>query len=195
MILVIMGVTGSGKTTIGTLLASRMGWQFAEGDAYHSKENVAKMHAGIPLTDEDREPWLRALHEVLLGWYKAGKSGVLACSALRQKYRDVLAEGIPRSEISFVLLEAPKSVLMERLSHRPGHFMNPALLDSQLATLEMPSDALRVSVVQPPAQAVEQILNQIKQSQEQQQRSEQQSSEQQGSGQQIEARQSQSTGS
>jgi hypothetical protein len=112
----------------------------------------------------------------------------------------VLAEGIPRSEISFVLLEAPKSVLMERLSHRPGHFMNPALLDSQLATLEMPSDALRVSVVQPPAQAVEQILNQIKQSQEQQQRSEQQSSEQQsseqqGSGQQIEARQSQSTGS
>jgi gluconokinase len=178
MILVLMGVTGSGKTTIGTLLASRMGWEFAEGDAYHSKENIAKMQAGIPLTDEDREPWLRALHEVLLGWYKAGKSGVLACSALRQKYRDVLAEGIPRSEIRFVLLEAPKEVLMERLSHRPGHFMNPALLDSQLATLEMPSDAIRISAVQPPAQAVEQILNEIKRSQEQE-RSEQQTSAQQ----------------
>ncbi len=162
MIAVLMGVTASGKTTIGTLLASREGWEYAEGDDYHSKENVAKMHAGIPLTDADREPWLRALHQVLLGWHNSGKSGVLACSALKQSYRDVLAEGIPADEIRFVLLEAPKAVLIERLHHRPGHFMNPSLLDSQLATLEIPSDALRVSVVQPPASAVEQIMNELK---------------------------------
>jgi gluconokinase len=168
MILVLMGVTGSGKTTIGRLLASRMAWEYAEGDDYHSKENVAKMHAGIPLTDEDRMPWLRVLHQVLLDWYKSGKSGVLACSALKQAYRDVLAEGIPPSDIRFVLLEAPKEVLLERLKHRADHFMNPALLDSQLATLEVPSDALRVSAVQSPEDAVQQILDELKDSIERQ---------------------------
>jgi gluconokinase len=168
MIVVLMGVTGSGKTTIGRLLASRMGWEFAEGDDYHSKDNVAKMHAGIPLTDEDRVPWLRALHQVLLDWHKSGKSGVLACSALKQAYRDVLAEGIPPSDIRFVLLKAPKEVLLERLKHRADHFMNPALLDSQLATLEIPSDALRVSAVQPPEDAVQQILDELKDSTERQ---------------------------
>lgn len=168
MILVIMGVTGSGKTTIGTLLASREGWEYAEGDAYHSPQNIAKMHAGIPLTDEDRAPWLEALHQVLLGWHNGGKSGVLACSALKQSYRDVLAEAIPPDHIRFVLLEAPEEVLLERLKHRPGHFMNPLLLDSQFATLEIPSDALRVSVVQPPSDAVEQIMDEVKDSKEQQ---------------------------
>jgi gluconokinase len=168
MIVILMGVTGSGKTTIGRLLASRMGWEFAEGDDYHSKENVAKMHAGIPLTDEDRMPWLQALHQVLLDWYKSGKSGVLACSALKQAYRDVLAKGIPPNDIRFVLLEAPKEVLVERLKQRADHFMNPALLDSQLATLEVPSDALRVSAVQPPEDAVQQILDELKDSIERQ---------------------------
>jgi gluconokinase len=168
MIVILMGVTGSGKTTIGRLLASRMGWEFAEGDDYHSKGNVAKMHAGIPLTDEDRMPWLQSLHQVLLDWYKSGKSGVLACSALKHAYRDVLAEGIPPSDIRFVLLEAPKEVLVERLKQRADHFMNPALLDSQLATLEMPSDALRVSAVQAPEDAVQQILDELEDSIERQ---------------------------
>ncbi|MGI8770428.1 MAG: gluconokinase [Acidobacteriaceae bacterium] len=164
MIAVIMGVTGSGKTTIGTLLASREGWEYAEGDDYHSKENVARMHAGIPLTDADRAPWLRTLHRVLLGWYNSGKGGVLACSALKQTYRELLQGSIPASDLRFVLLEVPKDVLAERMKHRAGHFMNPSLLDSQLATLEIPSDALRVSAVQPPEDAVEEIVNELKDS-------------------------------
>src|SRR5271168_4803722 len=90
MIVILMGVTGTGKTTIGTLLSQRTGWQYAEGDNYHSEANKAKMHAGIPLTDEDRAPWLAVLHELLHGWYQKGESGILACSALKQSYRDTL---------------------------------------------------------------------------------------------------------
>ena len=96
------------------------------------------MHAGIPLTDADRAPWLATLHEVLLGWYRSGTSGVLACSALRQAYRDELSAGIPSAELRFVLLEVPKDVLQERMAERKNHYMSPALLDSQIATLEMP---------------------------------------------------------
>lgn len=162
MILILMGVTGSGKTTIGTLLASETGWEYAEGDDYHSPENVAKMHAGIPLTDEDRAPWLSALHQVLLGWYNSGKSGIMACSALKQSYRDTLRDSIPPADLRFVLLEAPEPVLQDRLAHRTGHYMNPILLQSQIDTLEIPSDALRVSVVQQPADAVHQILDALK---------------------------------
>jgi gluconokinase len=153
-----MGVSGAGKTTVGTLLASQMGWQYAEGDDYHSDANKAKMHAGIPLTDEDRWPWLRTLHEILVGWYTSGRSGVLACSALKQSYRDLLRDGIPDTDLRFVLLEAPEPVLEERLRQRHGHYMNPGLLESQIETLEVPSDALHISVVQPPEQAVRQIL-------------------------------------
>ncbi len=157
-----MGVTGSGKTTIGTLLASETGWEYAEGDDYHSPENRAKMHAGIPLTDEDRAPWLAALHGVLLGWHNSGKSGVMACSALKQAYRDALRDGIPPAELRFVLLEAPRAVLEERLAHRSGHYMNPDLLQSQIDTLEIPADALHVSAVQTPREAVDQILDAVK---------------------------------
>lgn len=158
MILVLMGVTASGKTTIGTRLAAAEHWQYAEGDDYHSAANKAKMHAGIPLTDEDREPWLESLHQVLLGWYRSGTSGVLACSALKQAYRDTLSVGIPKTELHFVLLEVEKSVLAERLAGRKGHYMSPALLDSQLATLEMPRDAIRVDAERPPDEVVGEIL-------------------------------------
>ncbi len=162
MILILMGVTGSGKTTVGTLLASENGWEYAEGDDYHSAENVRKMHDGIPLTDEDRGPWLVRLHEVLLGWYQSGKSGVMACSALRQKYRDLLQGGIPPIDLHFVLLEAPEAVLQARVNARIGHYMNPVLLQSQLDTLEIPSDAIRVSVTQPPSESARQIIDQVK---------------------------------
>jgi gluconokinase len=158
MILVLMGVTASGKTTIGTKLATAEHWQYAEGDDYHSEANKAKMHAGIPLTDADRAPWLATLHEVLLGWYRSGTSGVMACSALRQSYRDELAEGISPADLRFVLLEVPKEVLQERLAERKNHYMSPALLDSQIATLETPKDAIRVAGDRPPDEVVSEIM-------------------------------------
>jgi gluconokinase len=162
VILVLMGVTGSGKTTIGRKLAAAEHWVFAEGDDYHSEANKAKMHAGIPLTDADRAPWLATLHEVLLGWYRSGTSGVLACSALRQAYRDELSKGIPSTELRFVLLEVPKDVLQERMAERKGHYMSPALLDSQIATLEMPKDAIRVAGDLPPDQVVQEIMDALR---------------------------------
>ena len=162
MILVLMGVTGSGKTTIGTKLAVAKHWEYAEGDDYHSEANKAKMHAGIPLTDADRAPWLATLHEVLLGWHRSGSSGVMACSALRQAYRDELSAGIPSAELHFVLLEVPKDVLEHRMAERKGHYMSPALLDSQIATLEMPRDAIRVLADLPPDQVVQEIITAIR---------------------------------
>ena len=157
MILVLMGVTASGKTTVGTRLAALEGWQYAEGDDYHSDANKAKMHAGIPLTDEDRGPWLDSLHEVLLGWQRSRQSGVLACSALKQQYRDRLAEGIPSAALRFVLLEVPAA--------RQGHYMSPSLLESQLATLEEPRDAIRVAADRDPDQVVRTIVDMVHASQ------------------------------
>jgi gluconokinase len=162
MILVLMGVTGSGKTTIGTKLAAAEHWEYAEGDDYHSEANKAKMHAGIPLTDEDRAPWLADLHEVLLGWHRSGKSGVLACSALRQAYRDELSKDIPSTVLRFVLLEVPKEVLEQRLKERKNHYMSPALLNSQIATLETPRDAIRVPGDRPPDEVVREIMDAIR---------------------------------
>jgi gluconokinase len=158
MIVVLMGVTASGKTTIGTKLAALEHWEYAEGDDYHSDANKAKMHAGIPLTDADRAPWLASLHEVLLGWHRGGMSGVLACSALRQAYRDKLSAGILGAELRFVLLEVPREVLEQRMVERKGHYMSPALLESQIATLEMPRDAIRVAGDLPPDAVVQEIM-------------------------------------
>src|ERR1700744_5685060 len=130
MILILMGVTGSGKTTIGRKLAAAEHWEYAEGDDFHSEANRAKMHAGIPLTDEDRAPWLASLHGVLAGWHGAGKSGILTCSALKQAYRDALVGGLSPEAWRFVLLQVPVAELKRRLEHRAGHYMNPNLLQS-----------------------------------------------------------------
>ena len=135
-ILIVMGVSGSGKSYLGERLADATGWPFAEGDDFHSEANKAKMHAGIPLTDEDRRPWLDALHDLLEGWHKASTSGILSCSSLKAAYRQRLDDSLP--EVRFVWLDIPRAVLVERLSHRKGHFMPLELLDSQLATLEPP---------------------------------------------------------
>jgi gluconokinase len=161
MIVVLMGVSGSGKTTIGTLLARRTGTVFADADDYHPASNKEKMRAGIPLNDDDRQPWLEVLNGLLRGWSQAGEGGVLACSALKQKYRETLASGISPKSITFVWLDGDKELLSERLALRHHEYMNSKLLDSQFATLEAPSDALRVVNDLTPEQVVEEILQHI----------------------------------
>ena len=161
MIVVLMGVSGSGKTTIGTLLAQRTGTIFADADDYHPQSNKDKMRAGIPLNDEDRQPWLEILNGLLRGWNQSGDGGVLACSALKEKYRQTLENGIPSNAISFVWLDPSKKVLEERLATRHHAYMNPNLLDSQIATLEPPTDALRMADDGTPDQVVDQILQHV----------------------------------
>jgi gluconokinase len=158
MIVVLMGVSGSGKTTIGTLLAQRTGTVFADADDYHPAANKEKMRAGIPLNDEDREPWLEILNGLLRGWFQSGEGGVLACSALKEKYRQTLESGIPAGAITFVWLDPSKELLTERMAARHHEFMNPKLLDSQFATLEPPKEALRIENDSAPAEVVDQIL-------------------------------------
>lgn len=161
MIVILMGVTASGKSTIATELVRLTKWSFAEADDYHSAANKAKMHAGLPLNDADRAPWLASLHGVIVDWVNKGQNGIMTCSALKQAYRDVLTSGLPEGACRFVLLEAPFGVLEERIRHRPGHFMNPDLLQSQIDTLEQPKDALRVKATGPPAEVAQNILDQL----------------------------------
>ncbi|MFT4112094.1 gluconokinase [Silvibacterium sp.] len=158
MIVILMGVMGTGKTTVAKELQAVTGWEYAEGDDYHSEANKAKMRSGIPLTDEDRWPWLDSLHSVLKGWEDAGKSGILTCSALKQAYRDRLVNALPAGSWRFVSLDVPREELVRRLSSRKGHYMNPGLLDSQLATLEDPKDALRVDATGAEPEIAERVL-------------------------------------
>jgi gluconokinase len=159
MIVILMGVTGSGKTTVGMALAAQLRWIFVDGDDFHSAENKSKMHAGIPLTDQDRAPWLAALHTQISIWAAENPpaDAILACSALKQQYRDTLTSGIDPNMLRVVWLEGPATTIQDRLTHRSGHFMSPTLLSSQMATLEIPANALRVSI----DQIVPQILQQI----------------------------------
>lgn len=161
MIVILMGVTASGKSTIAAELVRLTGWKFAEADDYHSEANKRKMHAGIPLNDQDRAPWLASLHHVILEWIRDRQNGIMTCSALKQAYRDILTQGISDGACRFVLLEAPVAVLEQRLESRKGHYMNPDLLQSQLDTLEQPGDAIRVEATGSPAVVAQNILNQL----------------------------------
>jgi gluconokinase len=161
MIVVLMGVSGSGKTTIGMLLAERMQTVFADADSYHSGLNRAKMAAGHALNDEDRQPWLETLNELLRGWFGDGRGGVLACSALKEAYRKTLVSGMPVGSVRFVFLDGSKELIAERLAERKDHYMNPKLLDSQLATLEPPRDALRVVNDRAPEDVVDEIVKNL----------------------------------
>lgn len=161
MIVVVMGVSGSGKTTIGKLLADRMGWIFADADDYFSAASKQKMASGRPLTDEDRAPWLETLNGLLKGWDQAGSNGVLACSALKSKYHETLEAGIPLTHIQFIFLDVPKELIAKRLALRKHEYMNPMLLDSQLATLERPTDAFRIVNDRPPEEIVEHLLENV----------------------------------
>ncbi len=162
MIVVLMGVTGSGKTTIGTALAERTGAQFADADDFHPAANKAKMAAGHALTDEDRQPWLETLNRMLQGWFKAGTKGVLACSALKESYRTTLAQSMPAGAVEFVHLDGSKEMIAARLTERHHEFMNPKLLESQLQTLEAPDDAVRVCNDRTPAEVVDEVITKLK---------------------------------
>jgi carbohydrate kinase (thermoresistant glucokinase family) len=157
MIVLLMGVSGSGKTTIGICLAERMGWTFADADDYFPRLLKQKMASGVALTDDDRWPWLRLLNRLLRKWDREQTNGVLACSALKEIYHDVLKSGIA-TRLEFVFLDGPKELIAERLAERKHEYMNPKLLDSQLATLETPDDAFRIVNDRPPEKIVDQIV-------------------------------------
>lgn len=144
MIVVVMGVTGAGKTTVGRPLAESVGAEFIDADDYHPAGNVAKMRAGTPLTDADRAPWLERLNAVLREHDAGGRSVVLACSALKAAYREALLEALPAARL--VHLRGAKDLIAARLAARRGHYMDPALLQSQFAVLEAPAEAIVVDV-------------------------------------------------
>lgn len=135
--LIVMGVSGSGKSTIGEALAERLGWNFEDGDRFHPADNVAKMSAGHALTDEDRWPWLQAIADEIDRVCKAGERVVIACSALKRAYREVLVHG--RDDVRIVFLDGTRELIAARLAARKGHFMPPGLLESQFGTLEPPA--------------------------------------------------------
>jgi gluconokinase len=155
VIILVMGVTGSGKTSVGQRLAGELGWRFHDADDFHSAANKAKMHAGVPLTDEDRWPWLDAIRATVDRDLAEGASAVVACSALRGVYRERLTAGLRR--VGIVLLDGDPAILASRLSHRTDHFMNPELLQSQIDTLERPADAVIVDIALPVATQVSMI--------------------------------------
>jgi gluconokinase len=160
MRIVVMGVSGSGKSTVGAALAERLGVPFVDGDDLHPATNVAKMAAGIPLDDDDREPWLDAVGERMRS---AAPGVVVACSALRRSYRDRIRAAV--ADARFVYLEVPPSVLEQRLHHRPGHFMPASLLASQLATLESPGldeHAIVIDATEGVERAADEIVAQLR---------------------------------
>jgi gluconokinase len=160
--LVVMGVSGSGKSTIADRLALRLGWRYEDGDKFHPPSNVAKMSAGHPLTDEDRWPWLRAIANEIDRACKAGERAVVACSALKRSYRDILIHG--RQDVRIVFLDGAQGLIAGRLTARKGHFMPPGLLASQFRTLEPPAPSenpLTVSIDAPVETIVDNIIRQL----------------------------------
>ena len=157
--IVVMGVSGSGKTSVGSGLALRLGWQFFDGDDFHPPQNVQKMAQGSPLTDEDRIPWLEELQKLIHTQFMQGNSIVLACSALKDSYREILCKNNP--EVMFVHLVGDFQLIADRMRERSDHYMKASMLESQFATLEVPADALSVSIDQPVASIIEEIIQSL----------------------------------
>jgi carbohydrate kinase (thermoresistant glucokinase family) len=157
-----MGVSGSGKSTISTRLAAALGWQFQEGDTLHPRENVAKMSSGTPLTDADRIPWLLRIARRIDDWRARGESGVLTCSALKRSYRDIIVGDRPG--VRLVYLKGSPDLIRQRMAARHGHFMPPALLDSQFSILEEPSpdeNAITADIAGQPAEIASEIAQRL----------------------------------
>jgi gluconokinase len=160
MIMILMGVVGSGKTTVGSLLAQKLGWHFADADDFHPAANVEKIRRGIPLDDSDRAPWLAALRDAILHWNAEGQNAVLACSALKRKYREELrVDGV-----HFVYLKGDFELIEQRLRTRRGHFASDSILKSQFKDLEKPDDAITVEIDKSPEAIVSEIIAKLKSS-------------------------------
>ncbi len=172
MIAIVMGVTGAGKTTVGTLLAEKLGWKFADGDSFHSSDNIQKISQAIPLDDIDRAPWLQALSAAISSWIEEHENVVLACSALKRSYREALGAG--QKVVIVVYLKGPEELIHQRLRLRPGHFATENILASQFETLEAPDETdeiesrnngggvIVVDVVDTPEEIVSGILSKLK---------------------------------
>jgi len=158
VIAIIMGTTGAGKTTIGTMLAAQLNWQFTDADTFHPPANIEKMSHGTPLNDADRAPWLEAMRKAILEWIGAGKNVVLACSALKRAYRDELRPG---PEVRIIYLKGDYALFAERIHHRHGHFAGEGILAGQFADLEEPADAITIDAAQLPEQIVAEIRKRL----------------------------------
>ena len=158
MIVIVMGVVGSGKTTVGSLLATELGWQFADADDFHPQSNVEKIRRGIPLNDADRQPWLERIRTQITQWIAADRNVVLACSALKRAYRQKLAVG---PQVRFVYLKGSASLIAERLRSRSGHFADEKILASQFDDLEEPEKAVTVEITGTPEQIVGEIRQKL----------------------------------
>lgn len=159
MVVIVLGAAGSGKTTIGRALADRYGWRFVDADDHHAPAAIEKMRAGVALTDADRAPWLASLHAIAAAAADRRDHLVIACSALKQRYRDVL-RGTLRN-VRFVYLKVDEATLARRLAERSGHFAGPSLLASQLANLEEPADSLAIDATRPPEAIVDAIAYEL----------------------------------
>jgi len=158
MIVIVMGVVGAGKTTVGLLLAGQLGWKFADADDFHPAANVEKIRHGIPLTDADRRPWLERLHVAITDWTAEGRNVVLACSALKRSYRQELEIG---RQVRFVYLKGSADLIAQRLRSREGHFAGEAILASQFADLEEPADAVIADIASTPQHIVANIRERL----------------------------------
>jgi gluconokinase len=155
MVIILIGVAGSGKTTVGRILAASLGCEFHDGDDLHPPSNREKMHRGIALTDEDRLPWLHALRDLVQRCLNENRCAIIACSALKQSYRDLLI--VDPARVKLVYLKGSKELITQRLAHRAGHFFDPRLLQSQFDTLEEPADAIVVDISKTPEQIADEI--------------------------------------
>ncbi|PLW75423.1 gluconokinase [Cohaesibacter celericrescens] len=162
MIIIVMGISGTGKSTVGQMLADRLGVPFEEGDAYHPEANVKKMSAGIPLNDADREPWLDSMAKSMAEWEARGETCVLSCSALRKAYRDKFRAVV--KDLRFAFLDGAKDLVQNRMKERQSHFMPVTLIESQIAALEVPhgeTDVIWVSISQTPEKLVDELVEKI----------------------------------
>lgn len=159
MVLILMGVSGAGKTTVGRMLAGSLGWDFRDGDDLHPAANRAKMNSGLALTDADRRPWLAAIRAMIDGYLARGQSAIVACSALKRSYREMLSANSAR--VRFVWLDGSRELIARRIAARRGHFMPAELLASQFSDLEAPAGALRIEVAGSPAEVVATIRREL----------------------------------